>query len=187
MLSISFFVIGFIVVLILILAFILGVPAFITMFNRKRMQYDIYNHFIEYFKRLEPNSDPEDFITKYNEGGFDYKISYGNTVYLIKMVLNPYNNEILINGPTRWQIKSSPNDESIKMIEDIEEPMLAKFTSNKQVIKKLFIIYPSCRLLMMAINECEYEFIYPTTDVHGANVITFNDFKYILETKISKD
>ena len=60
--------------------------------------------------------------------------------------------------------------------------MLAKIKDDKE-IHKLFIVYPNARQLMRAVNECEYEFIYPETDVFGVNVITYNTLLYTKEVK----
>ena len=41
--------------------------------------------------------------------------------------------------------------------------------------KKIFLIYPNARLLLMYINECEMKFVTPKTNINGSNVITFVD------------
>ena len=127
--------------------------------------------------------DIDDYkLERISIAGFNYRITSKSKSIYICVVDNFNCNEILVNSPLKWQTKSNPTDDSIKFIESIKTPMLAKIKDDKE-IHKLFIVYPNARQLMRAVNECEYEFIYPETDVFGVNAITYNTLLYTKEVK----
>lgn len=117
--------------------------------------------------------DQEAKVEGTNAYGFQYKIIEKNRITYVYTIYNPKCSEILINSKNKWQIKENPTDDSIVFLEDIVRPMMSQIKDEKEV-RKLFIIYPNARQLMIAINECEYAFVYPNTDVYGANVVTYN-------------
>lgn len=88
----------------------------------------------------------------------------------------------MINSKIKWQIKENPTDDSLVFIDNIVKPMMSEIKDDKEV-KKLFIIYPNARQLMIATNECEYAFVYPKTDVYGASVVTYNRLLYTKDIK----
>lgn len=127
-------------------------------------------------------SDQEAKVEKTSLHGFHYKIIEKNRITYVCIIYNPKCNEILINSKIKWQIKENPTDESLVFIDNIVEPMMSEISDEKEV-KKLFIIYPNARQLMIATNECEYAFVYPKTDVYGASVITYNRLLYTKDIK----
>lgn len=116
--------------------------------------------------------DQEARIERTQAYGFHYKIIEKNKITYVCIVYNPKCSEILINSNNKWQIKDNPMDESINFVDSVITPMMSSIEDEKEV-KKLFIIYPNARQLMIAVNECEYAFVYPNTDVYGANVVTY--------------
>ena len=80
-----------------------------------------------------------------------------------------------------WQIRKGPHDESLNMLDGIEEPMHAEFKNESKHVEKLFIIYPNARQLLIALNECEYAFISKDTNVYGAKLITYQDLVSLIE------
>ena len=108
-------------------------------------------------------SDQEAKVEKTTAYGFQYKIIEKNRITYVCTIYNPKCSEILINSKIKWQIKENPTDD--------------------KEVKKLFIIYPNARQLMIATNECEYAFVYPKTDVYGASVVTYNRLLYTKDIK----
>lgn len=142
----------------------------------KKCYLDINNLLID----LIGNDDAK--LERINISGFDYKITFKTQVAYICVINNPKCNEILINSKTKWQTKSSPQDESIKFIDKVVDAMNVKINYEREV-DKIFIIYPNARQLMIALNECEYAFVYPQTDVYGAKVFTYNRLVHTNEIK----
>lgn len=126
--------------------------------------------------------DQEAKIEKTTAYGFQYRLIEKNRITYICIVYNPKCSEILINSRNKWQIKENPTDESLVFLDEIVEPMMSEIKDEKEV-RKLFIIYPNARQLMIAINECEYAFVYPKTDVYGASVVTYNRLLYTKDIK----
>ena len=58
-------------------------------------------------------------------------------------------------------------------VEDIEPLMRLELENSIKKEHKLFIIYPNVTALLKVINECEMAFVYPDTDVYGAQVIPY--------------
>lgn len=127
-------------------------------------------------------SDQEAKVEKTTAYGFQYKIIEKNWITYVCTIYNPKCSEILINSKIKWQIKENPTDDSLVFIDNIVKPMMSEIKDDKEV-KKLFIIYPNARQLMIATNECEYAFVYPKTDVYGASVVTYNRLLYTKDIK----
>lgn len=127
-------------------------------------------------------SDQEAKVEKTTAYGFQYKIIEKNSITYVCTIYNPKCSEILINSKIKWQIKENPTDDSLVFIDNIVKPMMSEIKDDKEV-KKLFIIYPNARQLMIATNECEYSFVYPKTDVYGASVVTYNRLLYTKDIK----
>lgn len=110
---------------------------------------------------------------------YDYVLKTKGYSYYIKVVDNHSGYEICVNNSVKWQIRKSFNDESMNFVPDIEELMRMELPReiDDRIPKKLYIIYPGARSLLRYINECEMEFVHPTTDVYGTNIITYNDLK----------
>ncbi len=162
---------------VILLAICISIATYLYNKHRKKvMDEDVYSILSEII-------DTDDYsLERIKIGGFNYRITSKSKSIYICVVSNFNCNEILVNSPLKWQTKANPTDESIKFIDSIKTPMLAKINEDKEV-KKLFIIYPNARQLMRAVNECEYEFIYPETDVFGVSVITYNELLYTKEVK----
>lgn len=127
-------------------------------------------------------SDQEAKVERTTAYGFQYKIIEKNRITYVCTIYNPKCSEILINSKIKWQIKENPTDDSLVFIDNIVKPMTSEIKDDKEV-KKLFIIYPNARQLMIATNECEYAFVYPKTDVYGASVVTYNRLLYTKDIK----
>ncbi len=145
--------------------------------QKKKMAEDVYELLVDYSK------EKEILLSKTKLYEFDYILEDKTSKTYVKIIPNFQNYEILINSKTKWQIKKSANDDSNTMVEGIEIPMLKDVGDGSKEVKKLFIIYPSARMLMMAVNECEYEFIYPDTNVYDSTVLTYKELCYLVDSK----
>ncbi len=113
---------------------------------------------------------------------YDYILKTKDFCYYIKVVDNNGGHEICVNNSVKWQIRKSFNDESMNFVPEIDELMRMELERvDDRIPKKLYIIYPNARSLLRYINECEMEFVHPTTDVYGTNIITYNDLKENLD------
>lgn len=116
-------------------------------------------------------------LNKISNNVYDYVLDLRTVMYYIKIVPHFSANEICVNNKVKWQIKSGAFDDSTKMISGIEGLMNLEIDETKtkiKKIKKLFIIYPSSKIILRYINECEMEFVYPDTDIYGSTIITYN-------------
>ncbi len=107
---------------------------------------------------------------------YDYILDIKNAIYYIKVIPHFSNDEICVNNRIKWQIRNGSFDDSVRMVDGIEPLMnmpMNEDNKNKKM-KKLYIVYPSARVLLKYINECEMEFIYPDTDVYGANIVNYS-------------
>lgn len=164
-------------IILLVITITIIIILIVMHFNQiKKCYIDVNNLLIE----LIENDDAK--LERINISGFDFKITSKNQVTYVCVINNPKCNEILINSKTKWQTKSSPQDEAIKFIDKVVDAMNVMINSEREV-NKIFIIYPNARQLMIALNECEYAFVYPTTDVYGTKVFTYNRLVHTNEIK----
>lgn len=178
MFLVSMKIVSIVIGVILIVLALIGIIILILINKRnKKMFLNVESSLQDYSKDKEIALRPTKLF------GFDYILEDKASKTFIKIVPNFNAYEILINSSTKWQIKKDPNDDSISMVEGIDESILQSFSNETKKINKLFVIYPSSKLLMMAINECEYSFVYPETDVHGYRVINYSDLKYLIKSK----
>ncbi len=105
---------------------------------------------------------------------YDYYFEGPNHIYFVKVIYNFANHEICINNAIKWQLRRiNENQEKTMFVEGIEALMRFDFGKTSKKAHKLFIIYPNTRALLKVINECEMVFVYPDTDVYGANVVSY--------------
>ena len=78
----------------------------------------------------------------------------------------------------KWNYGKNIGIENKKEVKENEELIRLdiKKEKNGKKPRKLFIIYPDAKSLIMVVNECEYEFVDSDTDVYGNNIITYNYF-----------
>lgn len=104
---------------------------------------------------------------------YDFHLETDKHIYYIKVVNNSANQEICVNNAIKWQLRKHVNNDQIVFLEGIEGLMRLDLPKNPKKQHKLFIIYPNARALLKVINECEMVFVYPETDVYGANIVTY--------------
>jgi len=108
---------------------------------------------------------------------YDYILKTTKYYYYIKIIPNFSNQEITINNATKWQLRRTINDTSLRYVENVEPLMrmdVSTTVENRETIK-LYIIYPTAKTLLRYINECEMEFVSHKTDVYGTKVVTYNN------------
>ncbi len=172
-----------------VVVFLISVIVFLIIFfnqlnkNRiKKMFKDVEDVLTEIVMQDKDNSELikiEYDTKKENRHAYDFILRTKSFSYYIKVVDNHSGYEICVNNSVKWQIRKSFNDESMNFVPDIEELMRMELPKefDEKIPKKLYIIYPGARSLLRYINECEMEFVHPTTDVYGTNIITFSDLK----------
>lgn len=67
------------------------------------------------------------------------------------------------------------------LVEGVEPLMRLDLANTQKKEHKLFIIYPNVTALLKVINECEMVFVYPDTDVYGAQVISYKKLEENLD------
>ena len=112
-----------------------------------------------------------------NNPAYDYYIENDNYKYLIKLIINPNNQEICVNNAIKWQLRNCLHEKGLRFVEGVEPLMRMDVKNNGKEVKKLFIIYPNSRALLKVINECEIIFVTPETDIYGAKIITYRQLE----------
>jgi hypothetical protein len=112
---------------------------------------------------------------------FDYEVKYCNKTYLIKMIYHPNAYEINVNSRDYWQVNkgavsSRKSGEKMDKVYDLINYEPQKNGYPEDTIK-LYVIYPFSSTLMKVINECEYEFVKPTTNIYGCKMTNFTKLK----------
>lgn len=112
-----------------------------------------------------------------NNNVYDYYIETNNHRYYIKLINNPYNQEICVNNAIKWQLRRCVKEKEIRFVDGVEQLMRMDIKKGEKTAHKLYIIYPNCKALFKVINECEMIFVNPDTDIYGSNIITFKQLQ----------
>jgi len=103
-------------------------------------------------------------------------------IYYIKVIYNFSNQEICINNAIKWQLRRLGEIKgTLSFVEGVEPLMRLDLANTQKKEHKLFIIYPNVTALLKVINECEMVFVYPDTDVYGAQVISYKKLEENLD------
>ena len=110
---------------------------------------------------------------------FDYEVKYNEKTYLVKMIYHPGLYEINVNAKDYWQVNrgavsSRKSGEKMDGVYDLINYKLEENGYSKDTIK-LYVIYPYSQTLLKVLNECEYEFIKPHTDIYGCQMTNDRD------------
>lgn len=186
-------------VIIFIIVLLVGLVILLNVLNRRRIKNmfinvsNLLNQIVDLDKDNSELNRIEYDLKKNQKPPYDFVLKTEGYVYYIKVVDNHSGYEICVNNSVKWQIRKTFADESMNFVSDIEELMRMELPreDSTRIPKKLYIIYPGARSLLRYINECEMEFIHPTTDVYGTNIITYNDLKenidFIPRKHVQKD
>lgn len=163
----------FYIFLALILLVIISIAIFIIL-KKKRMQKrknDILYLFAKACKEKEIENYKLEYVKKDTH---DFYFESDRSIYYIKLIYNLSDQEICINNAIKWQLRRlSDHNETSSFVEGVEPLMRLDLNNPNKKEHKLFIIYPDITALLKVINECEMVFVYPDTDVYGANVISY--------------
>lgn len=136
------------------------------LFTSACMEKNIQDYRIEYVKK-----DTHDFYFEDAEN-----------IYYIKVIYNFSNQEICINNAIKWQLRRLGEIKgTLSFVEGVEPLMRLDLANTQKKEHKLFIIYPNVTALLKVINECEMVFVYPDTDVYGAQVISYKKLEENLD------
>ena len=145
--------------------------------NKAKAYKNLHNTLLKFSDKVE--------IVKDNKA-FDFKMTYNDKLFLIKLIYNPACSEININAKHYWQknegvVSSRKKGEQMKGVYDLIFYDLKANNLPSNTVK-LYVIYPDSSRLMKVINECEMVMIDPSVDIYGARVE-----KYVrLEQNIDK-
>lgn len=114
---------------------------------------------------------------------YDYIVDTNSFVFLIKVVYNFAEHEISINNKNYWQLNDTvvASKKSGTKIEGIYDLINNDTFSFNKPHKKVYVVYPSSRVLVKAVNESELTFITPEMDCYGVNVVKFDEIKEIFK------
>ncbi len=115
---------------------------------------------------------------------YDYELNLGESICLVKVLYNYRNQEISVNNKNYWQlndkvVSSKRSGTKLEGIYDLVNQ--TEFPYNKP-IKKIYLIYPSARVLLKAVNESELIFITPNVDCYGVNLVKFDELNKFFDT-----
>ncbi len=186
-------------VIVFIVVLLVGLVILLNVLNRRRIKNmfinvsNLLNQIVDLDKDNSELNRIEYDLKKNQKPPYDFVLKTEGYVYYIKVVDNHSGYEICVNNSVKWQIRKTFADESMNFVSDIEELMRMELPreDSTRIPKKLYIVYPGARSLLRYINECEMEFVHPTTDVYGTNIITYNDLKenidFIPRKHVQKD
>ncbi len=162
-----------IALVILIFILILAVVIFI----RVRKSSSRKNNILKVFQIACKRKGIEHYqLTAVKKETHDFYFESEKHIYYVKVIYNPANHEICINNAIKWQIrKLGDMSENLVFASGIEPLMRLDLKNKEKKEHKLFIVYPNTRALLKVINECEMVFVYPDTDVYGAQVVTYKE------------
>lgn len=164
-----------------ILIWILGVVFIVvitivvlTILKKKRVQKR-KNDILSLFTEACKEKGIEDYKLEHvKKDTHDFYFESEKSIYYIKVIYNFSNQEICINNAIKWQLRRvNDHNETLSFVEGVEPLMRLDLTNPNKKEHKLFIIYPNITALLKVINECEMVFVYPDTDVYGANVVSY--------------
>ncbi len=169
----------FINILAAVILLIIFISILFAIINKRKMKA-MYSDIEKLFNNIALNDIENTKLVKNTNKDtmkiYDYNFITKNYNYYIKVVPNFQNEEICVNNATRWQLRKSFNDESMRFVQDIDYLMRMNLIhENGKISKKLYVIYKNARTLLKYINECEMEFVHHDTDVYGTNIVTYSN------------
>lgn len=132
----------------------------------------------EALKKLVEQSNNKYSYEKFTNEVYDFTLTSNKFQYYIKIIPNLNNEDICIYSALKWNFGKTlgvENKKEVKLNEELIRLDVKKEKNGKKP-RKLFIIYPDAKSLIMVVNECEYEFVDSDTDVYGNNIITYDYF-----------
>ncbi len=144
----------------------------------KRKNERLYTDITKIFDDIKAQKDNFSYEKSYING-CDYILTTSKYKYYVKVIKNFNEDDICINSALKWNFGKalcSNKSKDVKENVDLIRLDLQKEKNGKKP-RKLFIIYPSAKSILMIVNECEYEFVDSSTDVYGNNIVTYENLK----------
>ena len=170
--------INFLIIIMVVIVLLIIILIIIHSVKKKRIIDRMNIEVNAALKQLVEQSNNKYSYEKISNEVYDYILTSNKYQYYIKVIPNLNNEDICINSALKWNLGKSlatENKREVKINEDLIRLDLKKEKNGKKP-RKLFIIYPDAKSLIMVVNECEYEFVDSDTDVYGNNIITYNYF-----------
>lgn len=163
--------IRYIIITVCVIVVLISIICIITSITKKRIIKRKKMDIAEVLNDICKNIEGSQYSIIENEC-YNYELKTPKAIYYIKIIDNSTNEEICINNSTKWQLRRSFNDSSLRFVPNVDAFMRKELKG-----KKIFIIYPNARSLLKYINECEMIIVRSDTDVYGTNVITYAELK----------
>lgn len=115
---------------------------------------------------------------------YDYKLTIGEKVYLVKLLGIPSFAEVQINNVTTWEVKygagrnPGKTQPFKKYAHGIEGFMNLKTNDNET---RVVVLSPNAKKITKYINECEIVFVTSKTNVYGVRVINEDDHSLFIK------
>ena len=159
--------------MILILLVVIAIIVY-RILNKRKAYLIVYNTLIDI-------ASIDNVIWKKKCKDFDYEVKYNDKIYLIKMIYHPACYEINVNSKDYLQVNvgavsSRKSGEKMNNVYDLINFNLEENNYPKNTVK-LYVIYPYSKTLLKVLNECEYQFIKPKTNIYGTKVTNFTELK----------
>lgn len=170
--------INFLIIIIVVIVLLIIILIIIHSVKKKRIIDRMNIEVNDALKQLVEQSNNKYSYEKISNEVYDYILTSNKYQYYIKVIPNLNNEDICINSALKWNYGKNIGIENKKEVKENEELIRLdiKKEKNGKKPRKLFIIYPDAKSLIMVVNECEYEFVDSDTDVYGNNIITYNYF-----------
>ena len=164
----------YLIIALVIFAIIIIAVIFLNKHKNTKKKNDITALFAEACRLQNVTDYKLDYVKK---DAYDFYYEDSKNIYYIKIVNNPLNKEICVNNAIKWQLRTHGAIDEMNFVEGIDGLMRMDLKKQGKEQHKLYIVYPTARALLKVINECEMIFIYPDTNVYGANIITYVELK----------
>ena len=142
--------------------------------NKRKAYLRLYNTLIDI-------ASIDNVVEKKKCKAFDYEIRYNDKIYLIKMIYHPACYEINVNAKDYFQVNrgavsSRKSGEKMENVYDLINFNLEENNYPQNTVK-LYVVYPYSKTLLKVLNECEYQFIKPNTNLYGCKMTNFTELK----------
>ena len=159
----------------MIIVLLIVIAIIVFSYIKKRNAYKrLYNTLVEI-------ASSENVIEKKGCKAFDYEVKHNEKIYLIKMIYHPGCYEINVNAKDYFQVNrgtvsSRKSGEKMNNVYDLINFNLEENNYPKNTVK-LYVVYPYSATLLKVLNECEYQFIKPNTNLYGTKMTNFTELK----------
>ena len=109
--------------------------------------------------------------------GCDFSFQLDDTIYNVKVLLNPRNSDIQINNIETFisYVNAGSDNMKTKTL-----PKMSAFMNNK-LDNKIILLPVKAKTIKKVINECEMIMVNPDVDVHGTKIYNLNQYENLFK------